>query len=403
MKIIFHREKRHRDVFNILLIWEILLVVPFLLQYIGIEIFHAYSSQYGMIIAVLMLFRVVMVNKTIQSKNIITIMLLVVVQLLTVAYNGTISSLMLSLAEVVMVYLFVEGLVYYSCSIDGVEKLWKSLMVIALLLCLLNFFINGMNVFFFWQTKGSMYSAALSSVFSNKNTWGQFLFPICIISFFSLMQTKRIRYVVITGVLVWNLISSFSRTSLFCFLIFVLVFILLYKRWGIKKNIGLILVGLIVIYISNLPKVKYFVDSFYVIKDSSFTGRSSLWAIGLYVFNKHPLLGIGMGKSPTVLMQYTSVGEFHSGYIEILVAGGILKFLIFFYIMISSFWYAYKVFKFNRMYGSFCISFWITFFIYMFFESFQIFGRSLTTLIPTFLMITFPRILYNNFYNGGKI
>ena len=159
---------------------------------------------------------------------------------------------------------------------------------------------------------------------------------------------------------------------------------------------------LIIVYILNLPEVKSFVDSFYVMKDSSFTGRSDLWNIGLNAFDKHPLLGIGMGKSPTVLMPYTSVGEFHSGYIEILVAGGILKIIIILYLMIESLGYSYKILKFNRMYGSFCISFWTAIFAYMFFESFQIFGRSLTTLIPTFLMITFPRILYNYFSKGGK-
>lgn len=65
--------------------------------------------------------------------------------------------------------------------------------------------------------------------------------------------------------------------------------------------------------------------------DESAQIRQKYVDLGIAVFKKHPVLGIGMGASGEYLNSLTGVNEyFHNNYVELLACGGIIGFIVYY-------------------------------------------------------------------------
>jgi len=65
-------------------------------------------------------------------------------------------------------------------------------------------------------------------------------------------------------------------------------------------------------------------------RDSSFTGRTSLWDMGLRGFSAKPFFGWSEDNLFTYLRYYhQSFAQFHNGYLDFLVRGGIVSIILF--------------------------------------------------------------------------
>jgi O-antigen ligase len=113
----------------------------------------------------------------------------------------------------------------------------------------------------------------------------------------------------------------------------------------IKIMLGVmsIFVGLMLIYIIH-PEVfseKYFFRA--IGRDESFSGRTSLWDIGLRGFAAKPYFGWGYDSLMSFLKSYNlGYGQLHNGYLDLLVRGGLVSIFLFFILLCQAVYFLIK-------------------------------------------------------------
>lgn len=228
------------------------------------------------------------------------------------------------------------------------QNLQKSLCVILLFICLANIaasvFVPGIGIY---ELTGRWQGFS-----GNPNTMA----PICMVGFltaFSLLINKsrypKILICCCLIVFLIGLLGAFSATCLvltfsassFCWF--------LYQTNGLGgvKKAGLYLAGSIgVVFLAGIIwffEEKFFSDSKYFFdfigRDSTLTGRTTLWEYGYIVFSLKPEFGWSFDSlmSASSLLQSRFEFEyfqFHNGYIDILVKGGYIGLFLFVLILI---------------------------------------------------------------------
>jgi exopolysaccharide production protein ExoQ len=130
------------------------------------------------------------------------------------------------------------------------------------------------------------------------------------------------------------LLETGSKTSLIvaiviCMSVFVLVSqesgsnLKRFSVLGLWACAGLIVLLLIIIAIPEVLGLKGFMNA--LGRDTTFSGRTKVWEHGWRLFLKHPDIGWGFDSTMSVI-KYTGgrLGQFHNGYIDLLVRGGVV-------------------------------------------------------------------------------
>ena len=81
-------------------------------------------------------------------------------------------------------------------------------------------------------------------------------------------------------------------------------------------------------------------------RDSSLTGRTELWEIGLRLIDQHPWRGWGFDSLASVLTRaHMTTGQFHNGYLDLLIRGGMTALIL---VGIMVFQFYLRVIRFSR-------------------------------------------------------
>lgn len=162
------------------------------------------------------------------------------------------------------------------------------------------------------------------------------------------IKTDNIRNKILYAcMMIFIFISSMltgTRKTLFFYIITFIIFLMLGKKYKIKKIIVVALVLLIAYWsLLNIEPLYYMIghkidvfrdNSYYLMYEGSDNIRKNLIKDGLKIFLNNPF-GIGFGASTNYLGGYT-----HNNFIEVLISGGLIGFLIYYslyiYILINS-------------------------------------------------------------------
>ena len=178
-----------------------------------------------------------------------------------------------------------------------------------------------------------------------------------IFAYFGLQERKK-KYFIYAILCIIVTVLTGSRKGLIQLLIPVVVYILLQEggRKRIKALTAIFFIGLVVVYIcANSP---IFMDTygerFFQMfeedsEDASTLARSSLAALGLTFFSQQPIFGYGLGASwfLTRSVSFSIVNYFHNNYVEMLVAGGIIGFLLYHWKFLRCLFISWKYHKYN--------------------------------------------------------
>ncbi len=188
------------------------------------------------------------------------------------------------------------------------------------------------------------YRAGLRGFTLHPNTLG----AICVVGVWVAMGSlslprNRKKHVLMAGLLLISiffcLIKADSMTSMLVSIALVAIvmwFSLIQSSSGGVKalKICLMLFGLLAsgIFLYILKPEAFSVEYFFkaIGRNSTLTGRLSLWELGLKGFYAKPFFGWGEDRLFTFFNYYHEpVGQFHNGYVDLLVRGGVFSAIVF--------------------------------------------------------------------------
>ena len=185
----------------------------------------------------------------------------------------------------------------------------------------------------------------LVGIFAQKNVLGfaidLFALSLIVVGF----QTGKLLPMIFFALLLWFPLRAAHAVSATLVFVFTLTLPLIWWTWGKERSkIVFALLGWIAAlamiftaFAVDIDLVDRSLES--LGKDSTLTGRTYLWSIGWQTFLDHPVLGVGYQAfwQPGIFresqMMRNALGEtingFHSAYIEVLVATGVVGVVVF--------------------------------------------------------------------------
>ncbi len=311
--------------------------------------------------------------------------------------------------------LFINVLLLFICMIDfkvdenKINVFMKLIVFMGIISC-----INNMILYFneILQTLGiTKISGAINmkSFFANRNQFAFFLYVTIIANIYViLIQKNNLIYKFLMILFLVNLFFSMSRTGMLVVgIFFVLYFIFCDKVKTKTKIITLILcaiLGVIVlaIMLKINPELLKYVGRFDRIKDLS--GRTDIWERGITLLLQSPInliFGVGRFQATELLVFKTkSFSQFHNIYIDTLVTGGImlLTYILWIYYFVMK---KIKESNMDKKYKTLYKAMFITFAIYICFESFGRFSIGCSDTLCLIFFISIPLLHANSLHSNN--
>lgn len=280
----------------------------------------------------------------------------------------------------------------------------NAMVIFGILAC-----INNVILYFdeILQTLGLQegeFIVNIKSFFANRNQFAFFMYVAIIADLFMILKENKLTHKFILILFFVNLFFTMSRTGILAVGIFVFIYFLTIDIINKKTKFILLLLGIIcligIIYVINEvnPSLIQKLGRFDRIKDLS--GRTDIWARGINLLKENPinmLFGVGRFQGAEILkFEKKSFSQFHNIYIDSLITGGIMQLIFVLYI------YSFvvrKVFKseMDKKYKKLYLAMFITFAIYICFESFGRFSIGSSDTLCLIFFVTIPLLHANSF------
>lgn len=253
---------------------------------------------------------------------------------------------------------------YYSVRKNAMEELFSVLFWASLIVVFYSYVFYGKDLIINVILSGKR----LDNSFSNVNTIGMVSGIMIIITVFKAICNKCIWYLILDIPAIILILATGSRKAIV--IVFIGVFSLLLFKY-LNRNIFKTIFWSICISIIALLMIRWIMslEAFAGIGQrmkgmiALFTGNgiidSSSWLryeyikLGINIFKKNPIYGIGMGNARIfVSSDYGHDAYLHNNYVELLANGGILGFIIYYCIYYMVIKNLIKYFKYRDKYTS---------------------------------------------------
>lgn len=291
-----------------------------------------------------------------------------------------------------------------------ISHFMNAIVIFGVLSC-----INNMILYFneILQTLGlqkGAFMVNIKSFFANRNQFAFFMYVTIIADLFMILKENKLIHKLLLVLFFVNLFFTMSRTGILAVVIFAFIYFLLTDKLNKKTKFILLVLGIIclvgMIYVINEvnPTLIQKLVRFERIKDLS--GRTDIWARGINLLKESPinmLFGVGRFQGTELLkFEKKSFSQFHNIYIDSLISGGIMELVFVLYIYWSV---IRKVFKsdMDRKYKKLYLTIFITFAIYICFESFGRFSIGSSDTLCLIFFVTIPLLHANSCIKEEKI
>ena len=296
------------------------------------------------------------------------------------------------------------GMIDFKVEERKINTFMKMIVFMGVIAC-----INNMILYFneILQTLGITKIAGsinMKSFFANRNQFAFFLY-IAIMSniFVILTQKNNLIYKFLMLLFFVNLFFSMSRTGMLVTGIFFGVYFLASDKIKFKNKIiilGLCIILTIITFLVMMkinPFLVNYIGRFDRIKDLS--GRTDIWERGINLVLENPInliFGVGRFQGTELLVFKTKTfSQFHNIYIDSLVTGGIMLLVYILYI----YYFVIRKLKdsnIDKKYRALYVAMFITFVIYICFESFGRFSIGASDTLCLVFFVAIPLLHANS-------
>ncbi|MBR3614685.1 MAG: O-antigen ligase family protein [Clostridia bacterium] len=287
-----------------------------------------------------------------------------------------------------------------------INTFMKGILYMGLIACLQNmilYFQDILGHFNLVKTTEKIYLC--KSFFAHKNQFALFLFTSIIATIFLFQKENKTAYKVFLGIALvifgLNLIVTFSRTGTAMSILFLVLWFLFTNKIKIKTKIILGIIaavcGIACIAILNEVNPVLLKKLLRLESVKTFTGRTVFWDLAekeLMLSPANTIFGIGRFKAEELIAKY-NVTQFHNTYVEFLVSGGIVELLYFIALYLIVIIKMIKS-KMDRKYKSIYIAMFISYAIYMCFESLGRFSIGCSDTLCLIFFLTIPLLHANS-------
>lgn len=248
---------------------------------------------------------------------------------------------------------------------------------------------------------------AIKGFFAHRNQLAMFLYVTTICDMFLVLKhNKNILYKIVLVLFLANVLFTASRTALLCIGIFAVLFFITTDRFPFIVKLIIIVVGIEALltgayFLSIKSPEKMENMKMVFIREntlSSFNGRTDIWKRGIDFIsenNQTKLFGKGRFLGSDIFDYYEFINQFHSFYIEALVAGGIME-LTFFLSLYFTVIIKVMISGMEKKYKSIYIAMFISYFVYCIFESLSRFSIGCVDTLCLIVFITIPLLHANS-------
>ena len=327
---------------NMMFYSVVLMLLPFILvQYTGDNSLLIPSMGFLFIISISLIiyyrFQVsIKINKNGLIYTLIYGSILLMPLIMNIFFANATNSLDIlnGLASVLIFFIYFTLPLNIKISEQTIYKLHVKMIKFALLSCIYNIIVNLDDLLTINMLTNS-YDAAFQSFFSNRNQYGAFLFiALTVLDILDKTKISKKKVVLLYIILFINLLLTMSRGAILASLVYFSLSFLSKKKAN-KDWIFLCSFICIVIFVFLNDSIRNIIKDYIIRPDHGSTGRSSLWSLGLQIYEENSLL-FGTGGN-TALDMAKDMGmtrsEFHSFYIEALLSSGIIGLLFIVFIL----------------------------------------------------------------------
>lgn len=358
------------------------------------------------IILVLYYFKKIKITKDVKN-NIIILTIISFILFAIQVYNFIVKDYKLMdfaniVCQFVNVLLLFIAILNYKSEEKSIAYFMNAMVVFGVIAC-----INNVILYFneILQTIGlqkGAYIVNIKSFFANRNQFAFFMYVAIIADLFMILKENKLSHKLILILFFINLFFTMSRTGIMAVAIFAFVYFLAIPNIKRKTKVIVLTLGVValigtVLVINQInPMLIKRLVRFEDIKD--FSGRTEIWAKGIDILKENPinfLFGVGRFKATDELVFKTrNFSQFHNIYIDCLVTGGLMELLFVLYIygvVIKKIFKSDIEKKYKRLY----LAMFITFAIYICFESFGRFSIGCSDTLCLIFFITIPLLHAN--------
>lgn len=249
------------------------------------------------------------------------------------------------------------------------------------------------------------------SFFSQKNPFAFFLYISIISTIFLFQKENKIFGKIVLGLtlllFLFNVVLTFSRTGTAMVIMFLGLWFLFTNKISVKVKVILAILGVIGVGIcipilnQHNPDLLNRILRLESVK--TFTGRTKFWDIAKEEILSNPvnlIFGVGRFKAENLIEKY-NVTQFHNTYVEFLVSGGIIELIYFLGIYVFVLVKTLKS-KIDKKYKSIYLAMFISFAVYMLFESLGRFSIGSSDTMCLVFFITIP-LLHSNCHKNDIV
>ena len=370
--IMFQKQKSCYLVYVMYLYWALL---------ISWQIFRTSSNRsivdisVKFLILAILIFSTLKIQISIPVKNLIIFILFayyMIFSLLVKEPAITVNSIITYCFPTILTYLFYVHGYNYKVSKEVYIKYLNLIIITVLVMAVYSIifdfdkFINALKI-------SNAYGNELSSFLISNHEYALYLFLGLISCMFCYQFSsdtqfkKRYLYIIAMIVFAINLVLTYSRTALLGFVVMLVTYIFIGNNNTVKKYIiACSIIGVLVLIFS--PSLQEYVMKV-VLKENTDAGRLEMWNYGMTLFKDSPffekLTGYGYTAISQNLANYYQHQSFHNAYIQVLLQYGVIGFIFFTGLIVSTVINGIKTFRDNRFVGAMFLSMSISAIVYM--------------------------------------
>lgn len=312
------------------------------------------------------------------------------------------------------ILLLIIPMLNMKCKEEYIYNFFKGIIYMAVVACIVNIILYYREIA---VTLGIIKTGEwvnIKSFFANRNQFAFFLYLSLIAEIFVMQKSNKLIYKILFPIFIINLLLTMSRTGILVVIIlFGLMFLLTDKISRKSKIITIVSIIAIVaiafiIIMTSCPKLWKTLNRYFLridqIKDLS--GRTDIWNVGIGLLKASPLnfiFGVGRFQSTKLLDVNGKVfTQFHNIYLDMLLTSGAVGLIYFgfiYFTVIKKLLNSDLDKKIKKMY----IIMYITYGIYIMFESFGRFSIGSSDTLCLIFFISIPLLHANSIKEVKKI